>query len=371
MNKKSFLTLLILLFITLLIAYPTLCLKAAQDGLLLWFHKVLPSLLPFIIFINLLIPLDGLKGLITRADPLTRRFWHLPGYSFFAFLMGLIASYPMGAKTVKNLLEDGRLSVQDATITLCFSNNCGPLFIVATVGSAMLGHASLGYFLLAVHVLSALILSLFVTRRHHSHSPSLQSSISSTTPSFTTILNSGVMNAMDTIMCIGGYIILFSVLIALLTQTPLLPLLSKPFLSSPVLKLYFNGITAGMLELSNGTYALSRIQPSSIYSIAFISSCISFGGLCVYFQTLYVLEDKLSSFPYLICKFAQALISFALTLFLFPFYLVYTQKTSFTFHWTWWALGFLLLLASDFITQSILSRTLVHKTKTFSAPVCK
>lgn len=377
MNKKSILTLCLLLLITLLILFPNLCLAAAQDGVLLWFNKVIPSLLPFIIFINLLVPLNGLHALIEWSNTLTRRIWHLPGYSFFAFLLGLIASYPMGAKTVKELFLDKKLTLEEASITLCFCNNCGPLFIIATVGSAMLNCTSLGYFLLFIHIVSAIILSLFATR----HLPYSSTSCLVEPPCnkpllFSSILNRGVMNAMETILCIGGYIILFSVLIALLTETPFLPFLTHKLLLKNEQFTYFKCVLAGLLELSNGSFIISKISPPSIYSIALISSCLGFGGLCVYCQTLYVLDNVIPSKTYLIAKLAQAFISFGLTLICYPFYLLYlsdkgnlseqslSSSPNLLFKWQWLAISIFLLSFSYLLLQHVLYPTrhlILHK----------
>lgn len=346
MNKKSCLTLLLFLLIALFIIFPKVCLLGAQDGLLLWFNKILPSLLPFIIVINLLIPLNGLESLMPLANKLTYRLWHLPSYSLFAFLMGLIGSYPMGAKTVKVLYEEGKLNADDAELSLCFCNNCGPLFIIATVGGTMFNCITLGYFLLFIHLLSSLLLSLFITREHHatycSSSPLNPTSLP--TPSFTSILNKSVANAMETILCVGGYIILFSVILALLTNPPILSLLTPYVFKSSQSFIWLKGFLAGLLELSNGCYHLSQLQPPSDFSLACISAAISFGGLCVYFQTLYVIDNALATLCYLPAKFCQSLISFGLTLLFYPFYLMYTTKTHIVLNSSNLLLAFLLLL---------------------------
>ena len=208
MQKKVLLTFMLVLLMLLLLLFPNLCLQSAQHGLLLWFNKVLPSLLPFMIFINILVPLDGLNKLIAFSSPISQKLWHLPGHSFFAFIMGLIAGYPMGAKVVKTLYMEHKLTKEEAELTLCFSNNCGPLFIIGTVGTAMLSYTSLGYFLFFIHLLSAILISLLTTRNHTScHHSSNVSHHLDITPSFSTLLNQGVMNAMDTIVCVGGYIV--------------------------------------------------------------------------------------------------------------------------------------------------------------------
>lgn len=354
MNKKTLLTCLLLFLISLLIIYPNLCLKAAQDGLLLWFNKVLPSLLPFMIFINLLVPLDGLKKMITATDRFTKHFWHLPGYSFFAFLMGLLGSYPMGAKTVKTLYKEGKLSRSDAELTLCFSNNCGPLFIIATVGTAMFHSTKLGYFLLFIHILSAVLLSICLTRfyqvtpDHH-----LLNETWKEAPPFTTILNRGVMNAMETILCVGGYIILFSVLLALLTKTHLLSTLTLLLHLPASYSAWLTALIASLLEISNGSFVLSTLQPTNIFVIALASSCISFGGFCIFFQTLYVLDDCLPTGKYLVSKLIQAFFSFALTLISYPVFLMYTQKTSLCFHWPYLFVAILIFLIGYFLLSMI------------------
>lgn len=332
MKKKMLLTFIIILLMLLLLLFPNLCLQSAQNGLLLWFNKVLPSLLPFMIFINILVPLDGLRKLIAFSSPLSKKLWHLPGYSFFAFIMGLIAGYPMGAKIVKNLYMDRKLTKEEAELTLCFSNNCGPLFIVGTIGTAMLSCTSIGYFLFFIHLLSALAMSILTTRNHTLYSSRNKTPYTSnTTPSFSYLLNQGVMNAMETIVCVGGYIILFSVITTLLTQTPLANTLINLAFSSPAVSTLFKGVFSGFLELSNGSHILTLVTPFSVYTLALIAAIIGFGGLCVYFQTLYVLEGcSLSTKTYFISKCLQGLLSFSFTLIIYPFYALYTYGTSLT-----------------------------------------
>lgn len=363
MKKKATLTSIILLLMFLLLLFPDLCLQSAQNGLLLWFNKVLPSLLPFMIFINILVPLDGLKKLISFSSPLSKKLWHLPGQSFFAFMTGLIAGYPMGAKVVKTLYTERKLTKEEAELTLCFSNNCGPLFIIGTVGTAMLSCTSIGYFLFIIHLLSALTMSILTTRNFTSHPSKNKSGQSSNTSvSFSSLLNQAVMNAMDTIVCVGGYIIFFSVIIALLTQTPLALTLIHFIFNSFTSASLFTGILSGVLELSNGSHLLSLISSSNAYVLALIAATIGFGGLCVYFQTLYVLEGSmLSTKTYLLSKSIQGILSFSFTLLLYPFYLLYTQGTSLITSFSLLLQGMVFLCGSLIVAYFVFSsRTPVH-----------
>lgn len=327
MQKKTVLTIGLLFLMLMLLLFPNLCLQAAQNGLLLWFNKVLPSLLPFMVFINILVPLDGLRTFILWCTPFSRWLWHLPGESFFAFLTGLIAGYPMGAKVIKSLYQEHKLTKEEAERTLCFCNNCGPLFMIGTIGTAMLSQTHLGYFLFFIHLLSACIMSILLTRNLpaiHVH----QCREASTQPThFFNLLNLAVMNTMDTIVCVGGYIILFSVLLALMTQTPFSHKLLTFLFPNTTHELLIRGIISSCLELSNGAYTLSQL-PLSIYSIAFLSAATGFGGICVYFQSLFVLEDTpFNTKPFFIAKSIQGFISFALTLLLYPLYVLVFEPT--------------------------------------------
>ncbi len=336
-HKRLILLSICFIIVTLLIA-PSLCINAATEGLLLWFNKVLPSLLPFIILINLLVGLNILEPLSLRLSPITTKIWNLPGDVGFAFLMGLIAGYPMGAKIIKQLLVQKTLSQSQAEKALCFCNNCGPLFIIGTVGTILLKNTITGYFLLFIHLLSATLISLLLrgytvnklpSHPHPPHTSSFQ---------FASAFTQAVENGMDTIVCVGGYIIFFSVLTNILTNSTLFKaFLTLPLITSLPHNITF-GILTGILELSNGVGALSKsyLSNPSMYTLALLAAIIGFGGFCVYFQTLYVLEDiSLSTKPYLISKLLQAILSFLLTCTLYPLFSMYTQGTSLPFSFTW------------------------------------
>lgn len=335
MSKKSTTAFILFCFVIILLVFPNLCINAAQQGLLLWFNKVLPSLLPFMILINILIGLDSIKSISNRATFITYKFWNLPGSTLFAFIMGLLAGYPMGGRIIKELVSSGELTSQQGEKALCFCNNCGPLFIVGTVGTTILGNVKLGYFLLLIHILSALITSLLLKPTYPLYpirSTSLQIAPSSKT--LPSLLNEAVAHSMDTMTCIGGYIIFFSVLAHLITDTLLLQWLFHLPLINQISTTTLQAILTSFLELSNGVNALGQI--SSPYALALLAATLAFGGLCVYFQTLYVLEGThFSTKPYFFSKCLQAIISFLLTCVLYPFFSVYTQGTKIVFNHTW------------------------------------
>ena len=355
MTPKRLIFLGIVIIIITLLLSPAPCIQAATTGLLLWFNKVLPSLLPFIILINLLVGLNMLIPLSRLFTPITRKIWHLPGAVGFAFLMGLIAGYPMGAKIVKQLLQESLITPEEAQKALCFCNNCGPLFIIGTVGTLLLQDTHLGYFLLLIHVLSALIMSFILTAYPTSEtSTHMTPQFTSNNFQFTLAFTNAIQNGMDTIVCVGGYIIFFSVLTQIVTSSSLFKFILQLPLIHYIPDSLAIGAFVGMLELSNGVGTLAHtylISPSPLL-LALLAFSIGFGGLCIYFQTLYVL-DKLpfSTIPYLLCKLFQGVLSFLLTYTLYPLFSLYTQKTYASFSWIWLSITLLVILSAYFLIK--------------------
>lgn len=340
---------------------PEVCINGATQGLLLWFNKVLPSLLPFIILTNILSRLDILSKINKYATPVTKKLFNLPGDGLFAFIIGFISGYPMGAKTAALLLENGRLSRNEAQKVLCFCNNCGPLFIIGVVSSEMLGDVSLGYFILFIQVLSALILGILLKAYTQplDNDSRYYSSVSKRNKdySFSKIFNESVQNSMDTIVYIGGYIIFFSVLTHIFKNAfPMDLFIQNNLISKDDSPIIF-GIITSILEISNGIYTMSSSTVSETL-IAAISFSIGFGGLCTYFQTSYILADSnLSLNTYLYCKLLQGILCFINTLIFYPMY--YNQKFSchleMNYKWIFFLILFLIFSLISIKCTSMLS----------------
>lgn len=361
MTHKQLILLGIALIITTLLIAPSLCISAATEGLLLWFNKVLPSLLPFIILINLLVGLNMLEPLSKRLSPITERLWHMPGAVGFAFLIGLIAGYPMGAKIITQLVKQKNISLKQGEKALCFCNNCGPLFIIGTVGTILLQNTQLGYFLLFIHILSALLMSFLLTAyKVPTFSECLNHTTSTSSFQFAPAFTKAVENGMDTIVCVGGYIIFFSVLTQIFTESILFKACLKlPFINQ-LPPSFIQGIFIGILELSNGVGAFSKtfINTPSVYILALLAASISFGGFCVYFQTLFVLSDiPFSTKPYLLCKFFEGILSFLLTCIFYPMFFMYTQKTNLYFSFIWCLITFITLPIMYILIKKISNST--------------
>ncbi len=293
LNKLSnaFTACAILLLMGIILFIPKICIDGASSGLLLWLYKLLPSLLPFVILLNLLCYLGVIFKLSTLIDSFTFRVFRVSGTSFLIFLLGLVAGYPTGAKLTKQLLDTDQISFEEAQKSLCFSTNCGPLFIIGTVGTLMLKNPKLGYFLTFIHVLSCILMLLF-SRFYSSPSSSrqIQTSPKQTSMPFAQAFSLAVQNSMDTLVTVGGYIIFFSMILNILKHTQFfstcVTFLSH-LLSCSYDTLYY--LLLGSLEFSNACALLCQNQPFSLHHLALLCALITFGGFCVFFQCTYAL----------------------------------------------------------------------------------
>ena len=317
--KKLFIPVCICLFTIFLLVFSNANLSSAKTGLLLWANSVVPSLLPFFIATELL----GYTNVISILGKLLNRFmrpiFNVPGEGAFPFIMGIISGYPMGAKIVSNFKNQGICTNEEAERLLAFTNNSGPLFIIGTVGIGLFKDTTTGILLFITHILACFTVG-FLFRWWKSgkkkRTAFLQES-SNTIPSKVSLSNLGevlansIMSAINTLFLIGGFIVLFSVIISILENSNVLGMLAN--FISPVLNIfgipisYSNGIITGILELTNGVCNIAMISNKSISTnIIICAFLLGFGGISITLQILSITsKSKISIKPYLIGKLLQ------------------------------------------------------------------
>lgn len=138
--------------------------RAVREGLALCAGSVIPALFPFLAVSGLLTALDA-GAAPGRGRMLLARVLGCGPAGAGAFLLGLVGSYPVGARTVAQLYREKRISRPEACRLLLFCNNCGPAFILGVAGLGCFGSLRAGGLLWAVHMLAALGIALVLPRR--------------------------------------------------------------------------------------------------------------------------------------------------------------------------------------------------------------
>lgn len=312
--KSLILPSIICVFILFLLLYSKNNLIAAKSGLLLWANSVLPSLLPFFIATELLgytniVPLFG--KLLNRF---MRPFFNVPGEGAFALLMGVISGYPVGAKIVANLKEQKICTPLEAERLIAFTNNSGPLFIVGTVGVGMFYSPSIGLILFATHILSCLTVGFLFRWWGKSKEKIYRNSeytIDSSTLSFCNlgeVLSKCIISSINTVLMIGGFVVVFSIIISMLKTSNFLFMLANLFEFIGLPEYLTIGLVSGFIEVTNGISFISSLTSCSIhFQIILCSFVLGFGGFSVLLQVLSITSKaNISIKPYFYGKLLQA-----------------------------------------------------------------
>lgn len=261
-----------------LLCFPSLSIQGASHGLLLWFNVVLPTLAPFIICTQMVVSLGGVPLLMKPLAPLSRAFLGLSGQGAYVFLCGLLCGYPLGAKMCADFKRSGAVTEKEARYLLAICNHPSPMFLLGYV-RGQLPIPVPPALLLASLYLPILPLSLLARYLYRPGAPDAKApSPTHAKPafSFRPSLEDTIASTCETMVVIGGYIMLFSILAAWIRHLALLPPAFKAFLT-------------GLAEITTGVNSLcAALTPS--HALPPTVCAVAFGGFSGAFQTKSVIK---------------------------------------------------------------------------------
>lgn len=300
--------------------------KQQNLGLLLFANSVVPALLPFFIATEILSHTNVVLKIGELFNRYMRPIFNVPGIGAYALVMGIISGYPVGAKIVTNFRNNGLCTKAEAERLIAFTNNSGPLFIIGTVGIAMFGNTEIGILLFITHFVSSLLVGFLFRFWKYNDKEKInaykKSSSSSATITFSNlgeVLSDSILNAVHTIVIIGGFVVLFSVIISILNNcgffNVITVLLTPLFKNLNLSTDFISPIISGIIELTNGLSAVCSVPEKSI-SINIILSAflLGFGGFSVLLQVLSIVsKSDISIKAYFVGKLLQGTIACILT----------------------------------------------------------
>jgi sporulation integral membrane protein YlbJ len=302
LNYNTLAKILIVLFFAAMFLFPGASFRGAGSGLLLWFHNVLPSVLPFIILSNLITRLN-IAGQISKIlYPLLGRLMHISYEGCYPVIIGFLSGLPIGAKSTADLVHGNKISLKEGQFLMGMCNNASPMFIIGYIALTQLKLPDMKYALFAIiygsAVIGAFMYQRFSLYKINTPRTGLLNNASdrNAAPSRFTfdLLDQSIMNGFEIITKIGGYIILFSMLAQIIREIGPQDSFLKAFVM-------------GILEITTG---ISQICSSSMNihtKIVLVSILTSFGGLSAAAQTKSVLGDTgLSMKAYLLIKLMSA-----------------------------------------------------------------
>ena len=317
---KNFILPFILVFFTIcLVVFSNSNLKAAKNGLVLWANSVVPSLFPFFVATELLSYTNFTYYLGKLLNKFMKPLFNIRGEGSFAFIMGILSGYPMGAKIAANFRQNNICSKVECERLLSFTNNSGPLFIIGSVGISLFGNSTIGFLLLFTHLLASIsvgFLFRFWKKNDSKNFISSSSNIKNKTiklSSLGEIIGNSIKSSINTILMIGGFVVIFSVVISILNQSGILSGIS--LMLSPILRSVglpaelIKPVLAGIVELTNGVSLVANTHIKAI-SVNIVSSSflLGFGGISVLLQVFSIISKAgLSIKTYAIGKLLQGI----------------------------------------------------------------
>lgn len=254
----------------------------ASMGLNLWFQKMIPALLPFMILSGVMVRMKLTDKAAMILYPVAGPVYRVRKNVCYAMLLGFLCGFPMGAKVTADLYSRGMLDKREAEYLLTFCNNIGPVyfcsFVLPLIGRKLVLPYLFGMY--GIPLLYGLLLRYTLYRdlpgsaslsRKHSAMVSCEETRSQISFSERLLeeINSSVNASVRSILSLGGYMILFN----------LLNLLPHIFLGRPLLWL------SPLLEITGGLTLLGNTFP--LYSLL----ALSFGGLSCIAQTYSCIAD--------------------------------------------------------------------------------
>lgn len=301
-------TALSLYLIFLMLRYPALSLEYASTGLTLWFTKMVPTLLPFMILSGIMIRMNLTERFVGLLHPLLHRIYGTSRNGSYTIIMGFLCGFPMGARIVGELYEQHKLSREESALLLSFCNNIGPIYflsyVVPTLGIDRPGRPFL--LMYGIPLLYGFLLMRirpWMTRKvssceNHPEARSLQARQPGSC-SLLAAIDASVLSGLIGIARLGGYMVFFN----------LLTIVFQPFqhVNTNILNIY-----RCLLEITSGIDCSGR---SINYAILIL---LPFGGFSCIAQTYSMIrQTDLSLRPYVYHKTVQTAVTAACYLLLY------------------------------------------------------
>ena len=280
-------------FFFLMILYPSITFEGACNGLILWFQTVLPTLLPLAIISNLLIATNGIHFISRYISKLFYNFFHVSSSGSYAVLIGFLCGYPMGAKTIDDLVRSHHISPKEGQYLLSFCNNTSPMFIIGYLVLQNFQDKKLLLPSLIILMATPILCSFFFRSRYRNKELHFAKTIqkSNGITFHFELFDQAILNGFETLTKVGGYIVLFSILLLFAKQLP-------------------HSTLFAFLEITNGIPCI--LETNFSFEIQFILclALVSFGGLCSVLQTRAMIQNSgLSIRPYIKEKLITAMVT--------------------------------------------------------------
>lgn len=295
------------------ILYPAEVFHSSLRGLSIWWEVVFPSTLPFFVMSELLMGFGIAHFFGILLEPIMRPLFRVPGAGSFVLTMGFASGYPMAAKLTMGLRERGLISKEEGERLVAFTTTSDPLFIFGAVAVGFFQRPELGFYLALIHYGTAILVGLMMRFYPPKENPAPPSSdrkeplfIRAFTAmtrarkedgrTFGRLLSDAVSSSIQTLLLIGGLIMISSVFMRVLELLHVNLFIMGAF--QTILSLFSlpvhlsTAFMNGLFEVTLGVKESATEQGGMIlmHQIAAASAILAWGGLSVHAQIASILS---------------------------------------------------------------------------------
>ncbi len=268
-----------------------------------------------------------------------RPLFNVPGVGAFVVAMGLASGYPIGSVLSAKLRREGQLTRGEAERLMSFTNTADPLFMAGAVAVGMFGNAALGGIIMAAHYLGALATGILLRfHRKDDRTPppppaarrqgvlarafsEMLAARQRDGRAFGQALGDAVRDSVQTLLLVGGFIILFSVIIQILTRTGAVAWITSALsLVLGPLGIHHQAIgslVSGFFEITIGSQAAAQAPVALMERVMLASAIIAWSGLSVLGQVAAVTQGTgVSMVPYVVSRVIHAVFAAVITVLL-------------------------------------------------------
>ena len=291
--------------LALLLIEPFAAIEYMKKGLQLCAHSVVPSLFPFMIISEIIVESGVGKRVSTLISPLTKKLFGVINGGTFAFVLGTVCGFPIGARAAASMYDKGDMTRQELERTLTFCNNPSPAFIISTVGASIIGNRTAGVVIYVCVMLSAVTVGIFTNIFMHKDSSGpvvRQEKDTKSSPDMAQTFTLAIRSAVSSMLNVCAYVTFFSAIVGCMGKV--LVSLGMP---QTVGTLLF-----GFFELSSGAASASNLGNTFLSAVA-CATFAGWSGMSIHFQIISVAGGRGISFkPYILAKAVQGIICGAL-----------------------------------------------------------
>ena len=321
MKKSKFISFLfpnifISLIIVGIIVFPSQSLSAAKSGLSIWTNVLIPSLLPFMIFSNLIVEFKFVDIIGIIINPITKFVFNVSGKGSLIFAISTVCGYPIGAKLASDLRLKSEISKNEAQRLISFCSTSGPLFIIGAVATGMFNNPNLGYLMIIAHYLGSISVGLVfrnvgkdvISNSEISIKKNILNTINTYSSNVLSLFGNAVYAGINTILMVGGYVIIFSVIYEVLKLFDIISFLSYllhiPFSLLGLSLEFCDAFISGLFEITIGCSKISQLSNiSQMNQIIFCSFLIGFSGFSILAQcSNFIVKTDLNIKLYFVSK---------------------------------------------------------------------